>query len=1587
MVLSLLTTLLACEGGGSKSSKDAGSSGGGSGNGGGGGGSNGGGGSGYVSYLGGKILPKLALGDRHSCAVTDDEQALCWGKGTEGQLGNSLSSSQGTPVYVVDGDSSAAHIEGIVQISAGSNHACALNIEGKVFCWGRQSDGQLGNGATSTAHINYPATVDLSNIVQIASLDRHTCALGSDGEVFCWGRGVLGQLGNNADGSQNLPVKVVAQDSTTDPLTGIIQIAIGSNHTCALNFAGEVFCWGQGTYGQRGDNRTTNINYPVKVVSDSVGTPLSNIAQVVTGSSHTCALNNDGNVFCWGYGANGRLGHGEDGNSSLPVSVVESDGSQSLLSNVTQISAGYRHTCTLKTDSTLVCWGLGDNGQIGNNAKSSHDAPVIVVSGNGETSPLTNIIHVAAGGSHTCALSDIGNIYCWGNGSDGALADNDASITHDVNYPALTKAVGAGGILSVGTFKKSYYKTSDGLEIEKARISTLGTYPHQVTPFDADNSQYNFYSDSKCENKFGNSNSNSAIDLPRDVERIYFKKGKSGCSVSYFTYGFDRIPPSSIPISLIPTITVEPDQSIPFEVEGFEEGDHFGAFSDANCTDPLTEKIVTMTPTQEGIILAQPSDFILYGQFYDTSGNPGHCEQLQEVTVINQRLVPVFGVSEQPTFVGPRINGGKDHTCVMKNNQEIDCWGKGSHGRLGDDKLDSRGYPHHVIATNGNPNSRFSEAIQVVAGEYHSCALKENGTVYCWGYGTYLGINSITGTKDYPVPVTVSTSSNLSGIKQISSFNQHTCAVNSSGNVYCWGKGQNGEIGNGTNNNATRATSVVAGEGSTTSLTGISKVSTGGDFTCALKTDGGVLCWGKNEYGQLGDGNTGASHNTNDPVAVIDSSDTAIGDISDISVGNEHSCALTNAGKVLCWGAGTSGQLGNDAMVGSDHPVYVVDGDGSNTHLTGIIQISSGFDFTCALDNIGNVYCWGAGIYGKLGNDATTNKDHPVHVVETNGTPSSMFSDVVQIGVGFNHVCALKSTGKIFCWGQGHRGRLGDNDITIHSVGYPVSVVTSFHDTTPHDLGNDFICTTDANGIETCNLMPYLPTFMSGQLDEGISDSISIDLDNIETIADISFYSDQYCNQPLTHTNNANPAIISNLPWGETHIYFKRGARSFCYNSSLTYLRIYRSFHTRERIVIGKVHTCALKDGGEVLCWGEGSFGRLGNNATDDKDHPVQVKSVDGNSTLDGIVEISAGGATTCALKSNGKVLCWGFGSVGQLGNDKSDETNKLPTYVVDGDGSSTHLTSIVQISVGAGHSCALKADGGVLCWGEGKNGSLGNNANGTANKKDHPVAVKSVDGTSNLGGITYISAGRHYTCALSYTQNIYCWGFNSTGQLGNDTTTNSLLPVLVVDGNSSTNPLSEIIQVSPGKDHTCALKTNGNAYCWGEGQYGSLGNGNFVSRNYPVLVVDGQSSTTALANITQIDSGTGFACALNKINKVLCWGEQNVGKSGDNEFAGHKNYPDNVKDSSGATASDITGIFQVTLGDEHACALKNDGKVSCWGRGGEGRLGNDGTTASLHATKVIDGDGSSTALDLGTPTFSSYTCTTIDTVTNCVTD
>ena len=394
-----------------------------------------------------------------------------------------------------------------------------------------------------------------------------------------------------------------------------------------------------------------------------------------------------------------------------------------------------------------------------------------------------------------------------------------------------------------------------------------------------------------------------------------------------------------------------------------------------------------------------------------------------------------------------------------------------------------------------------------------------------------------------------------------------------------------------------------------------------------------------------------------------------------LSAGGAHTCATTSEGKVKCWGHGINGELGNDGTVNKDHPVSVVDGDGSSTDLAGIVQVASGGYHTCAVTSGGEIKCWGSGANGRLGNDASTDKDHPVSVVDGDGS-STALTGIVQVGLGEDHSCALTSGGEVKCWGFGRYGRLG-NDGTANKD-HPVSVV-------------------DGDGSSTA----------------------------LKGIAQIG---------------------------------------------------------------LGNTHSCALTSGGEVKCWGSGANGRLGNDDTANKDHPVTVVDGDGSSTaLAGIVQISLGRSHTCALTSGGEVVCWGGGTSGKLGNDGSSDKDH-PVTVVAGDGSTTPLSGIVQIASKGNHTCGLTSGGGVKCWGSGSNGKLGND--GSSNK-DHPVSVVDGDGSSTaLTGIVQIASGGDHTCGLTSEGEIKCWGKGTNGRLGNDATDNKDHPVAVVAGDGLTNKL-----------------------------------------------------------------------------------------------------------------------------------------------------------------------------------------------------
>ena len=266
------------------------------------------------------------------------------------------------------------------------------------------------------------------NFGQLSSGGYHTCALTSLGGVKCWGSGGNGRLGNKSTTDQTTPVDVHSSSVDSTPLSGVVQLSAGSSHTCALTSLGGVKCWGYGASGQVGNKSTTDQTTPVDVHSSSVdSTPLSGVVQLSAGYSHTCALTSLGGVKCWGYGDYGRLGNKSTTDQTTPVDVHSSSGDSTPLSGVVQLSAGSSHTCALTSLGGVKCWGRGDYGQVGNKSTTSQTTPVDVHSSSGDSTPLSGVVQLSAGSSHTCALTSLGGVKCWGRGDYGQVGNKSTT--------------------------------------------------------------------------------------------------------------------------------------------------------------------------------------------------------------------------------------------------------------------------------------------------------------------------------------------------------------------------------------------------------------------------------------------------------------------------------------------------------------------------------------------------------------------------------------------------------------------------------------------------------------------------------------------------------------------------------------------------------------------------------------------------------------------------------------------------------------------------------------------------------------------------------------------------------------------------------------------------------------------------------------------------------------------------------------------------------------------------------------------------------------------------------------------------------
>jgi alpha-tubulin suppressor-like RCC1 family protein len=414
---------------------------------------------------------RMDAGAEHTCVVLDNGRVRCWGLNSAGQLGYGNTGVLGKNLI---GDDETPDTEGPVsfggpdalEVAAGGHHSCAILDDGGVRCWGIGTDGQLGyNGVATIGDNETPATQ--ANVAigpnrtatAVTAGGGHTCAILDNGKVRCWGSGGSGQLGYGntaAIGDNETPASAGFVDLGSGRTA--TAIAAGLVHTCAILDNEEVRCWGSGDDGRLGygnedmigDDETPATAGPVNLGTGGLGAKA-----IAAGQEHTCVILTNDKVRCWGQGFEGALGYGnaEDiGDDESPdtatVGHVQLGGVDAI-----SLTAGDSHTCAVLADTTVRCWGLPTEGQLGLELGFGVGFPPIGDSETPDSQPTVDLaaraaVAITAGAIHTCAVVDTAHVHCWGNGSQGATGQGNPFSLGDDEAPGTAQRVLMGGLLT-----------------------------------------------------------------------------------------------------------------------------------------------------------------------------------------------------------------------------------------------------------------------------------------------------------------------------------------------------------------------------------------------------------------------------------------------------------------------------------------------------------------------------------------------------------------------------------------------------------------------------------------------------------------------------------------------------------------------------------------------------------------------------------------------------------------------------------------------------------------------------------------------------------------------------------------------------------------------------------------------------------------------------------------------------------------------------------------------------------------------------------------------------------------------------------
>ena len=893
-------------------------------------------------------------------------------------------------------------------------------------------------------------------------------------------------------------------------------------------------------------------------------------------------------------------------------------------------------------------------------------------------------------------------------------------------------------------------------------------------------------------------------------------------------------------------------------------------------------KIIEKITKNQRIIIAIGVSLVMISAFYPILKNIKRAERSNAAAPQIDRVLPSVGAVSGGDKI--RITGRNFEqaqgvrqlavnmwtSCFIYSNNQTFCWGNNTGGSLGigGDGNSHMPFPFQILQ-GAIPNGVY--LTQLTSGGTHTCALASNQEVYCWGNENNRAVQLPRGAIPHGVY-----------LKTITANVYHTCGLASNNQAYCWGRNQHGQLGNGAT--IDQWSPVAVSQGEIPNGVYITQINAGREFTCALASNQETYCWGNNNYGQLGNGTVFPS---TVPSRVVRGAIPNGVYITQIQSAQYFVCALASNRETYCWGNNQNGELGNGDTTNRYVPTQIM--PGAIPAGVTIQQLSASFGHTCAVASDNQAYCWGHGAYGRLGNG---NKDF----AHKSLVPTKVLQGALPLGVWFvsiqtggDHTCALASDKWVYCWGKSYGGLLGNGVMQSgQDVAMPVMVVKNgyMQKTTVGtrvrlgsvDLPASAVRFISANEIEVT--LPAKPASLP------VNTPLSITVTN----PDGTVYTH---NNAYTYYQPSAPTITSVTPSSGA---VSGGGTATITGTNFDNLKF-------KQVSVSPVSTCAIDYEGKLYCWGYW----LGNALPKLMPAWTHLR----------LRTIANANGSVCGITYDNVTYCAGRNDLGQLANGTANNSPG-PVRITQGQiPSDVYLTTIDAAEYTL---CGLGSDNRVYCWGHGANGLLGN---GTTVNSHVPVQVSQGQIPTDVT-ITSVSLGWKAGCVTTTNGNAYCWSAdNSSGLLGHWDNSNSLVPRMVTRGEIPHNVT--ITKIVPETLHTCALTSEGKAYCWGNNAHGVLGTGNNTSSLTPKAIQNGQ--IPAHSRIVDIALGDSQTCVITTDNNAYCFGHNN-GELGTG-VADHTNLPTRV-----AQGQMIAGTYFTSIDSNvyHSCGISSDARVYCWG-------------------------------------------------------